>query len=461
MERDNNNYRGINYNNINNNNNSNNNNLFTSNNGYNDYELKVQNYGNNVNDKEKNKISFSFTKLIVIIIFLLIVAFGVYIFLNISKSYDVTIHLNGADEIKEKDITCKSNIIGRCYVSLPIVKRNNGDVLGYSLNKNSTVAEYKVGDKIEITEDTDLYVISKEKYKLVIDKTDIDEVNEEKISCEVYNDNKSCQVNIPMFNKLGNKPLGYALKKNDSNNIIYQGSEYELTDNTNLYPIYRLYTNFNGNAKIVTNRSIYKYNTYLEIGNGCSMSDADSLSNNLDRLYNNWPFYAYYGKALFLDDDNFFNLYGMRNSNLSNGLQGFTLQYDLNNPVAVVRCNSGQDHYLSMVHELSHALDARYKDHFGKYICDEEDVISLYNKYVNGLNRPLRDYAYYEYNDGEDGKKQEFFAEIMAYYYINYVDSSYNIKYIYKRGNYPDDMKKVAEKYLCIAKNNFDKSKCN
>ena len=52
---------------------------------------------------------------------------------------------------------------------------------------------------------------------------------------------------------------------------------------------------------------------------------------------------------------------------------------------------------------------------------------------------------------------------MMAFYYLNFTDKDYKVIQgeNFYRGNYPDDMKKVAEKYICIGMNNFDKTKCS
>ena len=88
---------------------------------------------------------------------------------------------------------------------------------------------------------------------------------------------------------------------------------------------------------------------------------------------------------------------------------------------------------------------------------EEKELIDLRNKYRNTSNRPLRDYAF---SDKSNSSVSEFFAELITYYYINYIDTTSDIGNIYKRGNFPNDMKQMAEKYLCIGRNEFDKTKC-
>ena len=120
-----------------------------------------------------------------------------------------------------------------------------------------------------------------------------------------------------------------------------------------------------------------------------------------------------------------------------------------------IKCINEYDTYLVMVHELFHSFDMLYSTKFEQKISSEKDVKALYDKYKKASNRPLSTYAFTSYS--------EFFAEMMAFYYINYVDTSYSIiePRLFYRGNYPDDIKKVAEKYICLGRNDFDTTKCS
>ena len=101
-----------------------------------------------------------------------------------------------------------------------------------------------------------------------------------------------------------------------------------------------------------------------------------------------------------------------------------------------------------MVHELAHTWDFYYSNHFNSFISEQNDVRNLYSKYLNSSNRPFRDYSYTNI--------QEFFADSVRYYYLKYIDpSSY-----FQNLTYPDDVRRVLEKYICIAKNNYQKGSC-
>ena len=101
-----------------------------------------------------------------------------------------------------------------------------------------------------------------------------------------------------------------------------------------------------------------------------------------------------------------------------------------------------------MVHELGHSWDYFYSVKKGNNITSNADIINLFNKYKNMSSRPFRDYSY--------SNIYEFFADMGKYYYFKYTKKSSE----YVNMSYPDDIKKVMEKYICIAKNDYDEEKC-
>ena len=422
-----------------------------NNNIYNyDYKPMVNSY-NSPQIQEKH---FSNKKIVIIILSFILLVLSFIIIKNLIKSYEVKIILNGSDIVEKESIKCKSNIKGECFLTLPSAKRYNGEVLGYSTNSNSKDAEYQIGQEIEVTQDLNLYVISKKENKLTIDETNINEVRDNNITCEVYNGETSCEVNVPMFNKLGYKIDGYY--KNNRNEMINFNSKLLIDNDIILHPSYEEYPLYNspGSTRFNIERSVYLYNTYLDIGYGCNKNTTEQLIKQLNNLYKKYPFYAYNSKLTIVNDTEYNSFINLANIGASSG---FTDENLIDNPTVVFRCDDLYT-YTVAIHELSHTLDVRYKSIHGHYMNEEQELIELRNKYKNINNRPLRNYAY---SDKGNSSVPEFFAELLTYYYINYVDTTTQLDNNYIRGNFPDDMKKMAEKYICIGRNNFDKSKCN
>ena len=106
----------------------------------------------------------------------------------------------------------------------------------------------------------------------------------------------------------------------------------------------------------------------------------------------------------------------------------------------------------ALVHELGHALSYNYKAYnYDKAMHDEDDVVALYNKYKNypASTRPLTAYA--------QTSEIEFFAEAVAHYYhyVYGIGTEYDPTYSY--GPLPDDIKNMVTKYICVAKNGYNK----
>lgn len=357
--------------------------------------------------------------------------------------------------------------------------------MGYSSDSLSHDASYKVGDVIEIRDDMQLFVISRKKHKLDIDISEIDDISVTKndLFCYTYNkDNSICDVLVPQFNKRGYNNYWYTDSKNSSNNTIMPGTFYKARGT--LYPVYKA---INRIPSIDVKESFAVNKAYIDVEKSCGDEYVKRYTNYIQDIEKIMPFLFNYQKIIFHGDIDFFKkiIFGGEYTFGVTAICGMGDNCDSfvdNIQPSIIRCyNDGSfDEYLSIIHELFHSVDSRYKYHFEKYISDEDDIVQLFNKYessslakhslpVYSINdKPLRFYAY------ENTK--EFFAELMTFYYINYIDTNYkllDIKYerkiygyfaitkeAYFRGNFPDDMKSVAEKYYCIIKNDFDKSKC-
>lgn len=101
-----------------------------------------------------------------------------------------------------------------------------------------------------------------------------------------------------------------------------------------------------------------------------------------------------------------------------------------------------------------------YNRHMKSMISYQKDIDDLYlqyhQKYYNECsgksdwtNNELTQYSVC-------GGQTEFVAEIFSVYYLKYIVPTGN----YVNISYPDDVKKTVEKYLCLAKNNYDSDIC-
>lgn len=80
--------------------------------------------------------------------------------IEVLEEYNISFKKNGASGIEKDNIGCSTSNES-CKITLPKITFENGDVLGWSTNKDIEEPEYKVGQTIDITENMILYAIVK------------------------------------------------------------------------------------------------------------------------------------------------------------------------------------------------------------------------------------------------------------------------------------------------------------
>ena len=352
-------------------------------------------------------------------------------------NYSAYISLNGATSVDSKKVSCTG--VSSCYVHLPKATRKDGEVLGYSTEQETDKIEYAMDSDILLTENITLYVISYKVNKLTIDNSDIDYVLSREVACKAYNKKTECTVILPTFNKKGYENRGYSTTKGSKTGYLYPGDEYLLSTDKTLYPVYGVNSRY---RTVNIEKTLMVNGSFIEIENGCSSDIVNRYLGYLNNISVQAPYLLFGNKISFLVDTTFDNIWGTQYVGMNYGprkLRAFDM-----------RCSNAipNDYYATMVHELSHSWDFYYSIKFGDNITSSSDVVNLFNKYSKDPERPFRDYSYTSI--------YEFFADMSKYYYFKYTD----VKYEYARLDYPEDIKKVMEKYICIAKNNYDDTKC-
>jgi hypothetical protein len=353
--------------------------------------------------------------------------------------YKIVFNLNGATSIENKVSKCKINN-NSCSIILPNATKEDGVVLGYSANKDDTMAQYKIGDKMVLEGNIELYVISFKNLSLTIDKNDVDYLETGKLYCKIYNLEKECSVTVPNFNKVGYENKGYSTSRESVSGFKFPGDEYVLTKDTTLYPIYST----SARKKSLSVGKTFTYqNSFIEVENGCSEKITKEYLKYLDEIKVHSPYLLLGNKIAFVTDKTFDEIWGTNYVGMNYGPKSLRS--------VDIRCseNSLNDFYATMVHEMAHSWDFYYASKFGDNISSQSDIINLYNKYKVNSNRPFRDYSY--------SSIYEFIADMMRYYYF---------KYEVPRGGfsgltYPNDLKKSLERYICVSKNDYNESKCS
>ncbi len=355
------------------------------------------------------------------------------------NSYTVIIDLNGADRVDTKKLICAFNDNDTCTVHLPKAYRDNGKVMGFSTDKDSNIPDYLMDTDIELSTNMRLYVISYKINTLHIEEGDIDYLASNDLSCIIYNTSESCRIKIPVFNKVGYENKGYSTSKESLTGFVYPNDYYEVSKNTILYPIYATSSR---HKPIAVSKTIIVNNSFVEIENGCGSDIYPEYIGYLEDIKNKAPYLLFGNKVSLIGDDAFNDIWG-------SGYVG--MNYGPRKLRAIdVRCSKTvfNDYYATMVHELGHSWDYFYSTESGENITSQSDIINLFNKYSNLSDRPFRKYSYTNI--------YEFFADAVKYYYFKYLKPVEEYSHL----SYPSDIKETLEKYICIANNDYDESKC-
>ena len=421
---------------------------------------------------------------IIIILSLLIIACLGYVgyCYFLTDTYNVNFELNGVKNI-ENDMTSCNRTLSGCVVVMPNLTRDDGEVLGYSLSKDDSIARYKVGDKVLIDEDTVFYAVSYKSFNIHIEKNGVDFLEKSDIKCNAYNLNTSCRTVLPDFNKIGYQNAGYSEKKDlavKTASEYFPLIEFEFNRDITLYPRYTSMRD-DGRDYVYKNGNVFSINgTFVEFENGISQDIIDKYKKFLEEINKYAPFLFVGEKINVLSKDTLINTWvdSVLGICYGSSIMGFPLSRTID-----VYYNSSRgelDNYRTLVHEMAHAFDMFYGYAANKRVPEvmdgakasaqgggidaildkmygvdrisrQDDIVNLYNKYKSTkkvINRG-DGYAYQ--------KKLEFIAEAVSFYYMKYYLKTKNFDKI----EYTDELKKTIEKYICIANNNYDKNKCN
>lgn len=399
-------------------------------------------------------------------IVLAIIGLIAYRLLTFEK-HTITFNLNGASQIDSPKLTCELSIYG-CIIRLPNGTRENGKVIGYSNNKDDLEAKYQVGDEVLIHKDEILYAISYKDITITISQNDVDYLEKNSVNCLAYNENTSCKIKLPNFNKQGYQLAGYSQNKELTTtlNSYFQNEEYMFNDSMTLYPNYT--SKRTEYRKMIYNtKDVYSINnSFMEFENTCSQNIVDTYKEIIDDINKKAPYLFVGTKINILSSNTFLRMWGGGGNTLGVNYHGDTDNYPLSRSLDILSSygNDLMEKYYVVVHEMGHSFDFYYgykmdmpktitSDYYptggSKPISAQDDMKKLYIKYLYSYGqRPLRTYAY--------TSVQEFVAEAIAYYYLKYIVPTNQ----YQSSYYPDDLKVAIEKYFCIAKNNYNANGC-
>ena len=398
------------------------------------------------------------------------------IFEDNAITFTATFEKNGADAISAEKIQCVSSTNGSCEITAANIITNR-TIIGWSTNKNSTTAEIKAGEKITLTANKKYYAITKTTYTATFDNSNLDYLEYEKASCNVYNEETSCQIILPEFNKLGHFNSFWGVSKSVTSDLTgttrdlkefnQVGQPYKLTKNLTFYPNtnHFNYSTINSNytkfRSINTGKTIKVGKTLFEFENGIPQNAIDNFISEMNKAYSYFPFLYNQGKVFIMTKNTYENYsiaYGLCHNMYIyyGGDSYFTIDLQYDNSKGEINVNAG-------LHELAHAWDDYHnyimdKSEKGVYkidtqrICAQTDFTELYNLLTPKL---------FVESDGQLISKIETFAAMFTNYYWHVLKIDDSEQYYALKSNEKLSetellaLKNFIEKYINLANNNY------
>lgn len=386
---------------------------------------------------------------------------------ELAEIYTATFNNNGANKIGISSIKCSpSNNKTSCEITTPTIT-DNKEIIGWSINKNSKTADVLTNKRIKITSDVTYYAITKDTYTATFDNANLDYLESKSLSCDIYNTEKSCDIILPTFNKLGHfnnfwseyKAASSDLTNNAWNKSYFNqvGHKYTLTRDITLYP------NFNHIHYSTPDKNQYKYRsinidnnktigkTLFEFEKGIPNEIKNTFITEMNQAYNKLPWIFNSGKVFIMTEDTYSNYsiaYGLTHQMyISYGGDSHSIidvQYDTAEQTISVNAT---------LHELAHAWDSYYYFKTGESrISSLDDFDTFYNSIKEKL-----------YVDEEDKiiSKTETFAGMFTNYYWHVLKIDDTKKYYALKDNETlneeelNNLKTFIEKYINIAKKGY------
>ena len=374
-------------------------------------------------------------------------------------------------------ISCDAyNGLDSCDIVFPEpVLKEGYEVVGFSQDKDDIETDLIAGSTINITEGVKYYLITRKKVTITFDKNttfdnntvavgedgydylktniEADSLSFYETSCYSYNGNGCYIDDMPIIYSPGNEIHGFATNAtSNSSAYVLERKHY---DNMTYYA--RVY-NLNSGNDFTLGYSEQIGNVVVEFEEGMDAGMVMGYIEYINQLYGDIPeLFQMKGKLRMFKKATYETAYARLGSSWINTAGCTTSIYTGSNVDIKLKSENSVEEYRkgTIVHELSHALDHYYGTRTRNYssgkIRHKEDVINLYNSYLNQSPRPLRNYSYTSI--------AEFWADSSRWYYseeFNGFDNASTMTGVPEYQPANDEIKDMVRKYMCIARNNFD-----
>ena len=173
-----------------------------------------------------------------------------------AKKIILTINGNGAT-VKDNEKKCYIyNKNTSCKITTPTITRSGYSIIGFNSNANATTAEYKVSSNLNIDKDKTIYAITSKKLTAAFDGNGAT-VSKTSLSCNLYNNNKTCTITTPTITRNGYSIIGFNSNANATSPEYKVNSSASIDKNKTIYAITskKLTATFKGNGASVSSSS--------------------------------------------------------------------------------------------------------------------------------------------------------------------------------------------------------------
>lgn len=173
-----------------------------------------------------------------------------------AKKITLTINGNGAT-VSKSSVTCNIYNTGKnCKVTTPTITRSGYSIIGFNSNANAKTAGYKTNASITLDKDKTIYAITSKKLKLTVNGNGA-KVTKSSVTCNVYNNDKTCKVTTPTITRSGYSVIGFNSNSNATSPEYKTNTSVTLDKNKTMYAITskKLTATFKGNGASVSSSS--------------------------------------------------------------------------------------------------------------------------------------------------------------------------------------------------------------
>ena len=259
-----------------------------------------------------------------------------------------------------------------------------------------------IGTSKNIKNDEKYYDITKKTVTATFSSKDLDYIEYKSASCTIYNDDDTCVISLPYFNKKGMFNAFWSEIDITSNNLkekdikwnpsyFHQvGSKLEISKDTTFYPNYN-------SAWYDTNSSYSKYRdlnisktsmygrTIIEYDKELSENRIAEIDAEFKKIYEEYPWLMVPSKVFYLKEDTFKEV-----THLAENVGGITQDMDRRSTGSSYSIITLNDSFYNIktgiMHEFAHALDFRYKYLTGKTMISETEG---FNDYYISIRKKL------------------------------------------------------------------------